>query len=78
MKAQRKIITLQNNNLEEDVNTNKEAFKTFAQDGKARNSYLYCVTKDQITSNYWTSIYNDNEILRTQDQINKNQYLYNR
>jgi len=64
----------QNNNLEEDVNTNKEAFKTLAQDGKG--ILTPNVTKDQITSNYWTSIYNDNEILLTQDQINKiNTYI---
>lgn len=61
-------------NSKKDDNINKEVFKTAAQDG---NGILTPnVNNEQITSNYWTSIYNDNEILLTKDQIDKiNTYI---
>ncbi|NLZ47184.1 MAG: glycoside hydrolase [Clostridiales bacterium] len=60
--------------IETEDNMNKEAFKTSVQDGQG--ILTPNVNKEQITSSYWTSIYDDNEILLTKDQIDKvNSYI---
>lgn len=63
-----------NEDLEKDDSISKEVFKTFAQDGKGVQTPN--VTTAQITSNYWTSIYENNEILLTKEEIDKiNSYI---